>query len=80
MPVDHTRLALGQCYITTAGQVRRILEITPDGNVRFDSRNENMPNGSWEMEAVVGIDVFAQQADREVPRDQPPGSIRKPSR
>jgi hypothetical protein len=44
IPLEST--AVGKCYATEIGQVRRILEIK-DGRLKYESRGKTAHGGSW---------------------------------
>jgi len=43
IPVDG--IAVGKCFVTEIGQVRRVLEVK-DGRVKYESRGKN---GAWRI-------------------------------
>lgn len=71
MPVSPEEIAVGKCYVTKNGQVRRVLEIK-DGKVKYESRGRTDRGGTWGAWTTVGIDAFANEVDREVTCDWDP--------
>lgn len=43
MTVDPHSLSAGKCYLTSDGQVRRIVEIIGDDNVNYETRSAQQP-------------------------------------
>jgi len=64
IPVDG--IAVGKCFVTEIGQVRRVLEVK-DGKVKYESRGKTAHGGSWGDIAAVADGKFAREVDREVP-------------
>jgi hypothetical protein len=69
IPVDS--IAVGKCFLTAIGQVRRVLEVK-DGKVKYESRGKTAHGGSWGDATTVGSGTFARDVDREVPCDHAP--------
>jgi hypothetical protein len=61
-------MKVGKCYLTDAGQVRRILHILPNGRVAYERRPAHRPDGPWQ-EANQDLSMFAALAEAEVPCD-----------
>ena len=69
IPVES--IAVGKCYATEIGQVRRVLEVK-DGKLKYESRGKTAHGGSWGALTTVGDGTFARDVDREVPCDYDP--------
>jgi len=69
IPVDS--IAVGKCFVTEIGQVRRVLEVK-DGEVKYESRGKTAHGGSWGDVAAVADGKFARDVDREVSCDYEP--------
>ena len=64
-------MAVGKCYLTEIGQVRRVLDIK-QARVRYESRGKTAHGGSWGALTTVSILRFARDVEREVPCDYDP--------
>jgi hypothetical protein len=71
IPVES--IAVGKCFVTEIGQVRRVLEMK-DGKVKYESRGKTAHGGSWGDVATVADGKFARDVTREVPCDAIPDS------
>ncbi len=71
MPVSLDNIAVGKCFVTSTGQVRRVLEMKND-KVKYESRGKTDQGGSWGAWATVGDESFASDVDREVTCDWSP--------
>jgi hypothetical protein len=71
MGVPVESIAVGKCYITEIGQIRRVLEVK-DGRVKYESRGKTAHGGSWGAWTTVGDGKFAREVEREVPCDYDP--------
>ena len=67
-------MKVGKCYLTDAGQVRRILHILPNGRVAYERRPAHRPDAPWQ-EANQDLSMFAGLAEAEVPCDFGPSSV-----
>ena len=71
MSVPAERTAVGKCYLTTTGQVRRVISFLP-GRVRFERRvNTTGPGWGW-VPSLSERRAFALLVEREVPCDWTP--------
>ena len=61
-------VAVGKCYVTEIGQVRRVLEIK-EAMVKYESRGKTAHGRSWGVLTTVSILRFARDVEREVPCD-----------
>jgi hypothetical protein len=66
IPVNE--IALGKCYLTALGQVRRVLKFG-NGKVTYESRRQTATGGSWGEKNTVLDGRFARDVEREVPCD-----------
>jgi hypothetical protein len=66
IPVES--IAIGKCFETEIGQVRRVLEVK-DGKVKYESRGKSAHGGSWGDATIVADRKFASDVNREVPCD-----------
>lgn len=71
MPVPLNSIAVGRCFVTSTGQVRRVLEIK-DGKVKYESRGKTDRGGSSVGRTTVSDSRFASDVDREVTCDWNP--------
>ena len=70
MTVDPESLQVGQCYLTTAGLVRRVIAFH-QGQVRYETRSNPKRKGhgwAW-TPGIVEPKVFAAMVQRPVPCD-----------
>ncbi len=63
MGVPVGSIAVGKCYITEIGQVRRVLEVK-DGRVKYESRGKTAHGGTWGAWTTVGDGKFAREVER----------------
>jgi hypothetical protein len=68
MGVPVASVAVGKCYLTEIGQVRRVLEIK-EAMVKYESRGKTAHGGSWGALTTVSNLRFARDVEREVPCD-----------
>jgi hypothetical protein len=68
---DVASICPGKCYLTYAGQVRRIVEVLPDGRIGYQRRPAHRPDAEWQN-AEQDLAAFANLAIREVPCDWTP--------
>ena len=59
-------VAVGKCYLTEIGQVRRVLEIK-EARVKYESRGKTAHGASWGAVTTLSILRFARDVEREVP-------------
>ena len=71
MGVPVVSVAVGKCYLTEIGQVRRVLEIK-EAKVKYESRGKTARGASWGSSTTVSILRFARDVEREVPCDYDP--------
>ena len=71
MGVPVESVAVGRCYVTEIGQVRRVLEIK-QAMVKYESRGKTAHGRSWGDLTTISIVRFARDAEREVPCDYDP--------
>jgi hypothetical protein len=64
-------VAVGKCYVTEIGQVRRVLEIK-EAMVKYESRGKTAHGRSWGVLITVSILRFVRDVEREVPCDYDP--------
>jgi hypothetical protein len=76
MGVPVESVAVGKCYLTEIGQVRRVLEIK-EARVKYESRGKTANGRSWGALTTVSILGFARDVEREVPCEYDP---RNPAR
>ncbi len=65
-------IAVGKCYLTGEGRVRRVLEILPDGRIRYRYRSFLGATSRTWRSGSLSVEVFAATAQREVPCDWTP--------
>ena len=63
-----SEIAIGKCYLTALGQVRRVLKVG-NGKVTYESRSKKITKGSWGEHNTVVDSRFARDVEREVPCD-----------
>ena len=61
-------IAVGKCYLTTLGQIRRVLKFG-NGKVTYESHAKTASRGSWSEQNTVLDGRFARDVEREVPCD-----------
>jgi hypothetical protein len=66
IPVDG--IAVGKCFVTEIGQVRRVLEVK-DGRVKYESRGKTAHGGLWGDITTAADGKFARDVNREVSCD-----------
>ena len=71
MGVPVESVAVGKCYVTEIGQVRRVLEIK-NAMVKYESRGKTAHGRSWGALTTISIIRFARDVEREVPCDYDP--------
>lgn len=71
--VDPNSIAVGNCYVTSTQQVRKVLEISDDHRLKYVSRGKK-PTPNWENGSFTWVsrDVFADDVDRQVTCDWDP--------
>ena len=79
MGVPAESVAVGKCYVTEIGQVRRVLEIK-EAMVKYESRGKTAHGGSWGALTTISIVRFARDVEREVPCDHDPTLSRRYAR
>jgi hypothetical protein len=66
MAVSPGDIAVGKCYVTPTGQVRRVLKIEA-ATVEYEARGSRaVPRDVWGPGTPVAIDKFVAAVDREV--------------
>jgi hypothetical protein len=70
MSIDPKSIAVGQCYLTRSGFVRRVVSVA-EGQVTADQRRGPVPeNGRpWPRTIVLPLAQFVSTADRPVACD-----------
>ena len=78
MPFDPTTIAVGKCYVTLTGQVRKVQEIDGD-RVKYVHRGKKATPG-WETGQWrwASKSTFAADVDQEVACDWDPDYTSKP--
>jgi hypothetical protein len=73
MSIDPKSIAVGQCYLTRSGFVRRVVSVA-EGQVKADQRRGPVPeNGRpWPRTIVLPLAQFVSTAERPVPCDWNP--------
>jgi len=66
MTIPFTKILVNQCYQTRSGEVRRVLSITPTGDVVFIAYPSDGNASAGEEERTRGA-LFAEAAEQEVP-------------
>ena len=61
-------IAVGKCYLTALGQVRRVVKFG-NGKVTYESRGGKATGSSWGEQNTVLEGRFARDVEREVPCD-----------
>ncbi len=74
MTVPPESIEVGKCYLTDAGQVRRALQILPNGRIVYERRPAHRPEAPWQ-EASQELSSFARLVEEEVPCHFGPGSL-----
>ncbi len=73
MAVSLGVIAVGKCYLVNSVQgarVRRVLALRADGLVQYEGRlGRAEPGQAWPLQSTMGLQMFAVQAEREVPCD-----------
>jgi hypothetical protein len=70
MSIPSSIIQVGKCYLVEpGGRVRRVVEITRDGYVRYETRNKTAGGGSSKSVVMEGLEKFAREAAGEVPCD-----------
>lgn len=61
-------MQVGKCFVTSSGQVRRVLLVSQDGKtVRYESRGKKAVAGPWGARVTADMETFANAVEREVP-------------
>ena len=70
MSIDPKSIAVGQCYLTRTGYVRRVVSVA-EGQVKADQRRRPVPeNGRlWPRTIVLPLAQFTSTIVRAVPCD-----------
>ena len=70
MPIEVQDIEVGKCYVTNAGQVRKVTEITDDGRVNYMARGHKVIPEPWPPGSTKSNppkkERFAAAVDREV--------------
>jgi hypothetical protein len=70
MAIPSSIIQVGRCYLVEpGGRVRRVVAVTRDGNVQYQTRATIEGGGSSESVDKMGLERFAREAVREVPCD-----------
>ncbi len=68
MPDAAPVIKVGQCYLTSNGQVARVLEVSADGRLRYEFRSPVIGVAFW-TPAVTNLQSFSRLVEREIPCD-----------
>ncbi len=73
MSIDLKSIAVGQCYLTRSGFVRRVVSVA-EGQVKADHRRGPIPEKGrpWPRTIVLPLAQFTSTAERPVPCDWNP--------
>ncbi len=71
MSISSESIEVGKCYLTTTGQVRRVIDFLP-GRVRFERRVNTTGAGWGWVPSLSERRAFAFLVEREVPSDWTP--------
>jgi len=58
---------VGQCYLTEAGPIRRVLAILSDGRVQYEQRAAHLPTWYVRRSGVLDLRFFAAAVERPIP-------------
>ena len=73
MSLPPESIAVGKCYLSETGTIRRVLRILPDGRVQFEWRNcTRKVSYRWRSE-ILNLRSFTSSVERPVPCDWTPG-------
>jgi hypothetical protein len=72
LSIEPASIQAGHCYLTTNGQVRRVLRLLPDGRVQYEFRNGAVARALGWKAGVLDLRSFAFLAERVVPYDWTP--------
>ena len=68
MPIDAKDVKLGRCYTTANGQHRRVVNISKDNKVTYESWGGNVGyQGGSLSRNTVDLNVFAKDVEKEIP-------------
>jgi hypothetical protein len=73
MSIPPESIRTGKCYLTTNGQVARVLKLEADG-VYYEFRSGVLAMPSMWTRAITTCQSFNHRAEREVPCDWTPSS------
>ncbi len=68
MPDAAPVIRVGHCYLTSNGQVARVLEVSADGKLRYEFRSVVIGVAFW-TPAVTNLRSFIQLVEQEIPCD-----------
>ena len=71
MAVPPESIKAGRCYLTDAGRIQRVMEITPDGKVHYAHRSTRSTHRAWTPGTAL-LRTLANITEREVPCDWSP--------
>ncbi len=72
MTIPPESIEVGKCYLTTTGQVRRVIRIMPNGRVQYEHRlGHAILKRQWPSN-IAEARTFAFAVEREVPCDWTP--------
>ncbi len=71
MSLSPESIQVGKCYLTDAGRVQQVIEITPEGSVVHAHRSTREENKPW-IAGIASLRAFAFISVREVPWDWSP--------
>jgi hypothetical protein len=69
MAVKVSDIAVGKCYATHSGEVRRVIEIAYK-QIVYEARGKKPTPGSWDAKIPIGLVDFAAALSREVRCDE----------
>lgn len=72
MPVSPESIAIGKCYLTSNGQVARVLKLSPEGDVHYEFRSGAVVRAFGWNGGVTDLRSFGHLIEREVPCDWTP--------
>ena len=72
MSVPPESIQIGKCYLTHAGEVRRVLRLLPEDRVHYEARESAVLRAFGWREGVLELAPFAVLVEREVPCDWKP--------
>jgi hypothetical protein len=66
MSIIPESIQVGQCYLSTSGKIRRVLNILSDGRVQFEARNRSNSTGQrWKLD-IMSVEAFAASTEQPI--------------